>query len=304
VSANTFINLGMLGSQVVGMLILAPVLLKTTNGDPLLLILAGLFLLAAVLITIIPQFHFSFANTNREVSVRAVRREFAEGWMRVSRDPIAFLSLVLLVTTSILTLVIATLLPKFSSEVLDIDPANIVFVLAPVGIAVFLGLRTVEYFSDRFNKLVTISAAYILMAAALIALGLVPASADFVESLDPLTLFSAGPLNEQAARIFVTILYANAFGFSITVVLTMGRVLINERMPRAMQGRVFAAQTVLTNLLAILPVLSAGLIADAVGVAPVLVIAGIAAILAAAWSHARGTRVIPAQDLPSTASGP
>jgi hypothetical protein len=36
----------------------------------------------------------------------------------------------------------------------------------------------------------------------------------------------------------------------------------------------------------------AGIAADAVGVEPVLIIAGIAALLAAAWSHARSSRVV------------
>ena len=103
-----------------------------------------------------------------------MRREFAESWLRLSRDSTAFLALILLVVTSISTLIIATMLPKFALQVLDIAPENIVFVLAPVGIAIFLGLRSVEYLADRFNKLVTISAAYVLMAASLIALGLVP----------------------------------------------------------------------------------------------------------------------------------
>ena len=40
----------------------------------------------------------------------------------------------------------------------------------------------------------------------------------------------------------MTIIYANIYGFALTVVMTMGRVLLNERVPLEMQGRVFAAQ--------------------------------------------------------------
>jgi hypothetical protein len=70
--------------------------------------------------------------------------------------------------------------------------------------------------------------------------------------------------------------------------------LLNERVPIAMQGRVFAAQSILSNLVAIVPVVLASLVADAVGVAPVLVCAGIAALLAAAWSRARSSRTLAA----------
>jgi MFS family permease len=296
VAANSVINLGTLATQVLGLLVLGPILLKTTNGDPLLFILIGLFAFSAVLITIIPQFHFASSGQG-DVSLRTVRREFAESWLRLNRDPTSFLALVLLVVTSVSTLVIGTLLPKFSTHVLDIKPENIVFVLAPVGVSIFIGLRSVEFFSDRFNKLVTISGAYLLMAASLVALGLVAPSGEFLVSLDPLGVFSSGLLTEQYARIIATVLYANLYGFSLTVVMTMGRVLINERIPIEMQGRVFAAQTVLANLAAIVPVVLAGIVADAVGVAPVMVAAGLAALLAAAWSQAHSSRALPVEGI-------
>ncbi len=292
-AANSFINLGTLASQVVGMLILAPVLLKTTNGDALLFLLASLFAVSAVLTTVIPQFHFASTEGSDRVSMKLVRREFAASWLHLSRDSTAFLALILLVVTSISTLIIATMLPKFSLQVLHIAPENIVFVLAPVGIATFLGLRSVEYLAGRFNKLVTISAAYVLMAASLIALGLVPASAELLRSIDPVGVFNSNLAGDQGARIFATIVYADCYGFALTVVLTMGRVLINERIPLSMQGRVFAAQSILANLVAIVPVVLAGFLADTVGVTPVLICAGIAALLAAAWSQARSSRIVP-----------
>ncbi len=294
VAANSFINLGTLFSQVLGMLILAPIFLKTGSEDVLLITLVILFAVSAVLITVIPQFHFASTEDARGMSLRSVRREFAESWLQLSRDSMAFLALVLLVTTSITTLIIATMLPKFSLQVLHIEPENIVFVLAPVGIAIFFGLRSVEVLSDKFNKLVTISAAYGLMALSLIALGLVGRSADLLQALDPLNAFSEGPLNEQAARITMTVVYANVYGFGLTIVMTMGRVLINERVQLAMQGRVFAAQSILTNLIAIVPVVLAGFLADSIGVEPVLICAGFGAILAAIWSQARSSRVAAA----------
>jgi hypothetical protein len=293
-AANSFINLGTLASQVAGALILAPVLLQTTNGDALLLILVSLFIVSAALITVIPQFHFASTEGRRSMSMRAVRREFAESWLHLGRDSTAFLALILLVVSTISTLIIATMLPKFSLQVLDLAPENIVFVLAPVGIAIFLGLRSVEYLADRYNKLVTISAAYVVMAASLIALGLVPEAAGFIRSVDPAGVFGNDMLGEKGARIAATVVFGNLYGFGLTVVLTMGRGLLNERVPLAMQGRVFAAQSILSNLVAIVPVVLASLVADAIGVAPVLVTAGVMALLTAAWSQARSSRIAPA----------
>ena len=295
-AANSFLSLGSLLTQVAGLLILAPVLLKTTDGDPLLFVLLGLFAFSAAIITVIPQFHFTFTDEQRQhLTLAGARRQFAEGWMRLARDPVAYMSLVLSVVASVSTLVVATLLPKFSAHVLGVAPENIVFVLAPVAIGIFVGLRSVEWLADRFNKMVTISGAYLIMAAALVLLGLVPATARATVNLDLLGAFSAGPLNDQAARIGATIVYANFYGFALTVVLTMGKVLLNERIPVHMQGRIFAAHSVLSNLIAIPPVLAGSLFADAVGVEPVLVAAGFVALATAVWSRAQGTKVVPAQ---------
>jgi MFS family permease len=129
------------------------------------------------------------------------------------------------------------------------------------------------------------------MAGSLIALGLTSASAGIFKSLDPASLFGDGVMNEQAARIVATIIFANVYGFALTVVLTMGRVLLNERMPLEMQGRIFAAQSILSNLTAIVPIVVAGLLADTAGVEPVLILSGVGALLAAAWSQARSSRI-------------
>jgi hypothetical protein len=111
---------------------------------------------------VIPQFHFGFAQDQRHhLTLGAARRQFAEGWMTLARDSVAYVSLVLSVVASVSTLVIATLLPKFSTQVLHVRPENIVFVLAPAAIGVFLGLRCVEWLADHFNKMVTISGAYL-----------------------------------------------------------------------------------------------------------------------------------------------
>lgn len=293
-AANSFVNLGLLASQVVGMLILAPVLLKTTNGDPLLFILMAFFGFAAVMVTVIPQCHFRSRESREAVSIQGARRDFAEGWLTLVRDQVAFLSLALSVVAATSTLVIVALLPKFSTKVLGIQPENIVFVLAPAAIGIFLGLRSVEWLSTRFNKLLTISGAYLLMAASLVALGLVPATARLLADINLLGLFEPGPLNDQSARILATVLYANVYGFGFTAVLTMGRVLLNERIPLNMQGRVFAAQSVLGNMTAIPPVVLASLLADSVGVEPVLVAAGVFALIAAVWSRVKSSRTVPA----------
>jgi len=109
----------------------------------------------------------------------------------------------------------------------------------------------------------------------------------------------------------VAVAPAEAFPFAVAAMLLAGVMtpivngsygaILQATIAPEMQGRVFAAQTVLANLVAIVPVAVSGLIADAVGVEPVLIVAGICALLAAAWSQARSSRVIPVEGI---AGGP
>jgi hypothetical protein len=62
--------------------------------------------------------------------------------------------------------------------------------------------------------------------------------------------------------------------FAFTFVNVIGRSIVNERIPHEMQGRVFAAQSVLTNLASIPPILLTGLLADVIGVTPVFFFVG------------------------------
>ena len=98
---------------------------------------------------------------------------------------------------------------------------------------------------------------------------------DRVEAWNLFGLFDPGPFGEGTARILVTMALAAGLAFAFTFVNVVTRSIVNERMPREMQGRVFAAQSVLTNLASIPPILLTGLLADVIGVSPVFFLVGL-----------------------------
>ena len=79
----------------------------------------------------------------------------------------------------------------------------------------------------------------------------------------------------------MTLGFAGLAGFAYSVVNVGGRSLLNERVPVPMQGRVFAAQMVLSNLASIVPLLLAGALADWWGVSPVLIVMAVAVLVIA-----------------------
>ena len=136
-AANSMFNLGGAVGQAVGVLILAPLFLKTVGADSLFTVIAMLYVVAAALLLTVPHLGFrELSEAQRHsshTSFRGVRAEFAEGWQTLRRDRTAYMGMILLVLGSTSLLVTASLAPRFADQVLGISTENAVYVFAPVG---------------------------------------------------------------------------------------------------------------------------------------------------------------------------
>ena len=286
-AANSMFNLGGAVGQTVGVLILAPLFLKTVGADSLFTVIAMLYVVAAGLLLTVPNLGFRELSEAQSHSVhatfRGVRAEFAEGWQTLRRDRTAYMGMILLVLGSTSLLVTASLAPRFADQVLGISTENAVYVFAPAVAGVVLGLRLVDWLTHQVSKSWVVTAGFIMVVLAMVAMAMVPQSARLLENQNPLGLFSPGPFGTTAARVMVTLVFAGMTGFAYSVVNVAGRSLLNERIPVSMQGRVFAAQTVLSNLASIVPLLLAGALADWWGVSPVLIAVAVAVLVIALW---------------------
>jgi Na+/melibiose symporter-like transporter len=220
-------------------------------------------------------------------AVQETRRQFAEAWHRLQQDRPAYMSVIIWVLASTAGLVATTLMPRFIENVLAIPVRNAIFVLLPAALGIVAGLRLVQWLERRVAKPWLVGGGFTLLATSFIMLALTRPLGVLLEDMNLVGLFDPGPLNETAARIGVVIVFSTLVAFSYAVVGVASRALVNERMPVAIQGRVFAAQTVLTNLASIPPILLAGLLATVFGVEPVLVLTTVILVGVAAWAAAQ-----------------
>jgi Na+/melibiose symporter-like transporter len=280
-------NLGGAVGQVVGAVILAPLFLKTVGGDSLFTVVAILYVAAAGLLLTVPNLGFRQLSDAQRHAVhttfRGVRAEFAEGWQILRQDRTAYMAMILLVLGSTSLLVTASLAPRFADQVLGISTENAIYVFAPAVVGVVLGLRVVDWLTQQVSKSWVVTAGFILVVLSMVAMAMVRQSAHLLENQNPVGLFSPGPFGTTAARVMVTMVFAGLTGFAYSVVNVAGRSLLNERVPVPVQGRVFAAQTVLSNLASIVPLLLAGALADWWGVGPVLIVVAAAILVVALW---------------------
>ena len=284
-AANSLNNLGSLIAQIAGLAILPAVFLKTVGVAPLAIVCACMFVAAAVNFLLIDG--LGGAVSSMPLSVEDTRERFAQAWRHLTMDSISYISVVIVVLTNTTGLIVMTLLPRYSTSVLGVNSENIIFVAAPAAIGIWLALSLVRRVAARVSPARSIGASFGALCAGVVLLAFVAPFGDALRSANPAGIFDPGPFGETGARIMITSVLGAGIAFAFTFVNIVGRSIVNERIPREMQGRVLAAQTVLINLTSIPPILLTGLLADVIGVAPVFFLIAISSALLAVYYAAR-----------------
>lgn len=272
-SANSLNNLGSLISQVAGLMVLPVLFLKTVGPEALAVVCAVMFAGAALMFLLIEGLGGPISRV--AVTWEDTRERFAEAWHRLTLDSVSYISVVLVVLANTTGLVVVTLLPRYASQVLSVNTENAVFVGAPAALGIWLALRFVKRIADEVSPWWSVGGSYAALVTGVMLLAFIRPMGRTLEGWNLLGAFDPGPFGEGTARIIITGVLAAGLAFAFTFVNVVGRSIVNQRIPQEMQGRVFAAQTVLTNLASIPPILLTGLMADAIGVTPVFFFVGL-----------------------------
>ena len=222
------------------------------------------------------------------------KSRFAEAWRQLTLDSVSYISVVMVVLAATMSLVVITLMPRYSSQVLGVNSENMVFVATPAAVGIWLALRFVGSMSRRYSAWWTIGGSFGMLVFCVMLLAFVRPLGRSLQDVNPFGVFDPGPFGDGTARIIVTAAIASALAFAFTFLNVIARTILNQRIPRDMQGRVFAGQTVLTNLASIPPILAAGLLADMIGVTPVFFLMAVLVAALAAYFAARN-QAMPAR---------
>jgi MFS family permease len=275
VNANSLYNFTLTGSQMAGIVFLAPLVLKV--GGP-----REMFVTAAVLYTVAAALAV-WLNTLRERHefelpsgplFGAIPEEFRKGWHALTSDVASALALVQLTIGSTLVLLFAILIPRYMDEVLNVDPSNAAFIFAPTGVGALVGLRFIPVFS-RWGKNRVVVIALVGIAVSLMLLATVRGLTEIMET-------TPGPLNPGrflglSLLQSLTMAFAAPMGFCYALLNAPAQTVLHERAPPEMRGRIFATQVVSANFVSLLPLLVVGGLTDLTSVTAVLI--GIAVFL-------------------------
>ncbi len=282
ISANALFQLTLTGSQFLGMVILAPALLKTGGPHLFFGVMVLGYLLATALVTWLPR-GFEPEVVRRPVSVRGLARlvatDIAEVLRSIRHDPLSKLALAQLTVSSSLAMLFGLLVPRFVHDVLDIAPDNAVFVFAPVALGAVAGLRLLPWLTRRLPKQLVVTIGLFGVVLALVALASVELIARALEQAGAREFIDA--IGRERPRfgtatlsvlVLVTMVFAVPMGFFYALVNAPAQTVIHERAPVTMRGRYLGTQLLLANSASLVLLLAAGAAADALGVTTVLLL--------------------------------
>ncbi|HLE02033.1 MAG TPA: MFS transporter, partial [Dehalococcoidia bacterium] len=256
ISANGLFNLTFYSSQLVGFVLVGPIVVKIWGGEALFPVIAGAFVAAAALVSFLPQ-----ANTTRGrgEEMPSMVEELKEGWQLLRGENAVALSLSHLTLTGALMLIIGMLVPGFASRVMGIKVEDAVFLFAPAGVGIITGIGILPRLTLRLGKQQVINVAMALLTLSLIGLGGVAWARNWL---------IAGATLPGAVAIVMAASFV--MGGAYAGVAIPAQTILQEKVPPGLRGRIFATQLVLANVASLLPLLFLGSLADLIGIGPVL----------------------------------
>lgn len=270
VPANSLYNFTLTASQLVGIVFLAPALLKSVHASGMFIAAAFLFLVAAGLATQLRDVREKRGPKLPQGAIfGSIPTEFRESWRTLASDRQAFMALAQLIMSSTLVLLFAILIPRYMRDVLDVPADNAAFVFAPTGIGALIGLRFLPWLSKRGKNRVVILG-LMGIAACLILLALVQPIADLTE-LAPGSASLVKALRISLLQA-VTMAIAGPMGFFYALLNAPAQTVLHERAPPEMRGRIFATQVVSANFISLLPLLIIGVVTDLLHTSVVLLL--------------------------------
>ncbi len=271
VPANSLYNFTLTASQLVGIVFIAPIILKSfgrSGEDAMFIMAAVMYVAAAGLAYQLRRVRETGAADVPQAAVfGGIPSDFRETWRVLASDRYSILALAQLIMSSTLVLLFAILIPRYMQDVLEVPPDSAAIVFAPTGIGALVGLRFLPWFTKYGkNRVVVIGLTGIAICLVLLA---------SVKPLEDITDLAPG--SESLTKFLrisllqaLTMVIAAPMGFCYALLNAPAQTVLHERAPPEMRGRIFATQVVSANFISLLPLLIIGAAIDWLEVTVVL----------------------------------
>ena len=267
--ATSMLGLVSSAGELIGKALMAPLIVRAFGVNPVTIIAGLLFLLSATRVfDLRPPRHpgpVHDAGDGDGAPLATASTRSVVHWLLTERAVLWMLVLAALAST--INVVLGILGPQYVSEVLDVDPANALYVFAPAPIGLIAALALTPLLIKLFGERLVAALGFMLVAVVMTMLGLISPLTEAFGWLLVLDIPGVGQKVEAAGLLSVFL------GFGVTLAAVATQTYISRTVPLRIQGRSFALLGVLKDGLAIFPLLVLGGLASAVGVATVITVA-------------------------------
>ncbi len=293
VAAQALSNLALTLAQLLGLVILAPLLLKTAGPRTLFAVCGALFAVAAGLSALLPRMDEHLAPGRKGQAPGARGRALLGGWHAARSDRIAYEALADDVLVGIGMSSLVVIMPFYLERVLDTAKENTVFVFAPSALGLVLGLRLAPTIGHAIGERRAATAALLGFATCVAALGFVRPLHDLLDQRLGLPIDAVADLVGIPRLVAIAMLLSVPAGFASALGSVTARSVLLARTPPAVRGQIVATQSLINNVAALVPTLLAGIAADLVGVEPIAVAIAVVIFTGALAAHTVSRRAIP-----------
>jgi MFS family permease len=280
VAANGLFTLTLNGAFALGYALLGPLIVTIGGGpEPLIVIVAVLFALAAVFCATLPsdppvpreregRTGTLGAVTEAGQAVGGVIAQLREGITYIRDNPVIAWSLAYLGIAASLIGVVAVLGPSFARDTLGLTPKDLIVVVLPLGIGIVMGVLLLNNYGQYVPRRRAIEIGLVLLGFLLMILTVAGPVSRFLTGVgDRVPLVD---LTSLTSLVAVVVAIGFLAGVCYGIVAISAQVQLQEDIPPDVRGRVFGVLNMLISVASILPIIVVGYISDFVGTTAVI----------------------------------
>jgi MFS family permease len=275
IRAQSLSNLALSIAQMLGLVVIAPVMLRLAGPSSLFALCGVLWISAGVLIGLLPSRRLGLDPVRRKTG--SLRQSLLNGWRLVRNDPAIYEVFVDDMLVGIGGSALVVLMPLYLKGVLNTGAENTVFVFAPAALGLLMGLRLAPILGKIIGGRRTATMALMLFAVTVAMFGYIEHALTFFDETLNLPVAELASRLSLAPLTMMVMLLSIPAGLATSIGSVSARSVMLARAPAEMRGQVIATQSLFQNVGALIPTLLAGIAADIIGVQRVAV--GLAALI-------------------------
>lgn len=285
--ANSLFSFSINGTFLIGFSLAGPIMLLAGNDFAPIYLSVILMGLSVFFVRNLPHLAPE-AVAGTEKFIRKTFDEIKIGFSFIKQTKIVFLGIAIFSIIQIFMNIALSISPSFVSNSLGFDdPKHASWVVMfPVGLGSIVSLYVIQRWQKKLKRNL-IERGLLYSSLSLFVLGFVPVIYQLLEKENLVGRITRSiiHLTGVSSIIFIACLF---LGLSVTLIIVPALTAISENTPEDMLGRVWGIAALSQNILASIPLLVFGFIADRVSVVPLILTTSIVGLVIYFWGKRKG----------------